>query len=117
MNRPLESDPIDFETGEVLVRRSLPQNARMHAMIRDISRQVPYAGSLHDEKWWKPMLLGAHGGQDVVPHPFDPHAAPIVVNRKHSSGLGKTGDGSMADFITQIQAFGDERGVKWSNGQ
>lgn len=117
MSRPQLNDPIDFETGEVLVRRTLPQNARMHAMIRDISRQVEYAGSLRDEAWWKLCLLGAHGGQDVVPHPFDPHAAPVVVNKKRSRDLGKSGDGSMADFITQLMAFGDERGVRWTDGQ
>lgn len=114
--RPRESDPIDLETGEVLVRRSLPQNAKFHAMLRDLSRQLPYGGALRDEAWWKALVLGAFAGQDVVPHPFDPHAAPVVVNRKRSSDLPKKGgDYPMADLITQMQAMGDEAGVQWSD--
>lgn len=112
-----ESDLIDTSTGEVLTRRSLPQNARLHAMLTDISEQVQWAGQWLDLEGWKRLTLGAFYGQLCLPNPFDENAPPVVVNKRRSSKLAKSGDESMADYLTQLQAFGDERGVQWSNGQ
>jgi hypothetical protein len=117
MSRPLESDLIDTATGEVLSRRSLPQNARLHAMLTDISEQVEWCGQRLDMEGWKRLTLGAFYGQLCLPNPFDPQGAPVVVNKRRSSKLSKSGDDSMADYLTQLEAFGVERGVKWSNGQ
>lgn len=116
MSRPLESADIDFSTGEIR-RRSLPQNARLHAMLTDISEQVKWGGEWLDMEGWKRLTLGAFYGQLVLPNPFDERAAPVVVNKQRSRSLGKRGDDSMADFLTALQAFGDDRGVKWNDGQ
>lgn len=94
--------------------RSLPQNARFHSMVRDIARQVQWAGGYMDEEDWKRILLAAKYGQRVIPNPLDPHAAFIVVNTRRSSGLVKP---EMAELIGEIEAFGADRGVKWSEDE
>lgn len=108
---------IDTETGEVLDIRTAGQNRRLHAMLTDISEQVQWAGEWLDLEGWKRLTLGAFYGQLVLPNPFDERAAPVVVNKQRSSTLGKRGDDSMADFITALQAFGDEKGVRWGDGE
>jgi hypothetical protein len=105
-----EDDLIDLETGEVLDVRSRAQNRRFHAMVRDVAEQVQWAGELMDEEDWKRLFLAAKYGQRVVPNPLDPHKPFIVVNVRRSRDLPKP---NMADLITEIQVFGNERGVKW----
>lgn len=110
MNRPLESDPIDFATGEILDIRSSGQNRRFHAMCRDLSNQVKWAGAFMDAEDWKRLLLAAHYGQRMVPNPLHPTKPFVVVNTKRSRELER---GDMADLLSEMQVFGDERGVKW----
>jgi hypothetical protein len=90
--------------------RSPPQNKRLHAMIRDISEQVKWAGEYMDEETWKLLLLGAAYGQRMVPNPLDPQARFVLVNVRRSRGLVVP---EMADLITQLQVFGDEKGIQW----
>lgn len=92
--------------------RSWAQNRRFHAMVRDVAEQVKWAGDFMDEEDWKRLFLAGMWGQRVVPNPLDPQSAFIVVNTRRSRGLVKP---EMADLITSIQAFGDERGVVWGD--
>lgn len=94
--------------------RSTPQNRRFHAMIRDIAAQVKWAGDYMDEEDWKRLFLAAAYGQRVVPNPLDPQKTFLVVNTRRSRSLVVP---EMADLITEIQVFGDERGVKWTDQQ
>lgn len=90
--------------------RTREQNRKFHAVIRDIAEQVEWAGELMDEEDWKRLFLAAAHGQKTVPNPFDPHAPFIVVNERRSRGLNVP---TMADLITQMIVFGNERGVRW----
>lgn len=93
--------------------RTAQQNRKLHAMCRDLSEQVQYAGRWMGEESWKRLVLGAAHGQITVPNPFDPlNSPPIVINKRTSSGLVIP---EMADLLTQMMAFGDERGVKWGD--
>ncbi len=94
--------------------RSIPQNRRFHAMVRDIAAQVKWAGHYMDEEDWKRLFLAAAHGQRVVPNPLDPQATFIVVNQRRSRGLNVP---EMADLITQIEVFGHEQGVVWADQQ
>ena len=94
--------------------RSSDQNRKLHAAIRDIAEQVKWAGEYMDEDTWKLLLLGAAYGQRMVPNPLDPQSRFVLVNVRRSRGLVVP---EMADLITQIVAFGDERGVKWRDEQ
>lgn len=66
-------------------RRTLEQNKRFHAMVRDIAQQVEWAGEKMDEEDWKRLLLASAYGQKVVPNPFGGNF--VVVNIKRSSEL------------------------------
>lgn len=90
--------------------RTAEQNKRLHAMIRDIAEQVQWAGDWMDEDQWKLLILGAAYGQKFVPNPLDAQASFVLVNNRRSRGLVVP---ECADLITQIQIFGDDRGVKW----
>jgi hypothetical protein len=106
--RPRESDPVNFDRSDEI--RSLEQNKKFHAMVRDIARQVKWADMLMDEEDWKRLLLAAKYDQRVVPNPLDPHARFIVVNLRRSRGLTIP---EMQEFLEEIQVFGNERGVEW----
>jgi hypothetical protein len=79
-------------------------------MVKDIADQVEWAGEKMDEHEWKLLLLAAAYGQKIIPNPFG--GSFIVKNNRRSSGLYKP---EMADLITQMLAFGNERGVAWSD--
>ena len=92
--------------------RNHAQNRKFHAMVRDIAAQVEWAGQLMDEEDWKRILLAAKYEQEVVPNPLDPMRGFIVRNKRRSRGLTVP---EMAEFITEIQVFGDEQGVVWAD--
>lgn len=99
---------------------SYEQKKKFHAMIRDIARQVPFAGEMIDEAEWKLFIFAGFYGQDVVQNPFYDASDPmmpafIIRNRKRTRDLEKSGDKSMADLITQLLAFGDGKQVQWSD--
>lgn len=79
-------------------------------MLRDISRQVRWDGEMHDEAWWKFVILGAAYGQVFVRNPFGDGF--VCANRRRSSGLGIP---TMAELIEQLYAFGAEKDVKWTD--
>jgi hypothetical protein len=89
--------------------RSHEQNAKLHAMIRDIANQLTWAGRKWEESDWKRILLGAKFGQAFVPSPFG-HTV-VMVNKRRSSHLDCE---KFSDFLMEIQAFGDEQGIVWS---
>lgn len=85
-------------------------------MMRDIARQVPLFGELVDaDEWWAFMFAGMYG-QDIVENPLrqEVPTAPlfIVRNKKRTKDMTvSTG----AEFITVLYAFGNNRGVEWSD--
>lgn len=90
------------------------QRAKFHAMVRDISNQVVWAEEYMTEEEWKRLFLGAAYGQRPMPNPFDPHAPFVIVNNERVRGMKKM---TMAELITMVEVFGQERGVKWSEEQ
>ena len=94
------------------VTRTADQNARFHAMVRDISRQLTWAGMKWGEEDWKRILLAAKFEQKVVPSPFG-HGF-IVVNNRRSRELSLE---QMTELIGETEAFGVENGVEWSHDE
>lgn len=89
------------------------QKKRFHAMVRDIAKQIPeYCGIAMDEEDWKRLLIGAAHGQHVVPNPFNPAGGFMVVNKQRVRGMEKP---DMTSLIDQLFAFGNERGVQWTD--
>jgi hypothetical protein len=91
---------------------SLKQKRKFHAMVRDIARQIPWAGEMMDEHEWKLLILAAAHGQDAVPNPFNPTSAFVIRNKKRTRDLEMP---TMAELITQLLAFGAEKGVEWTD--
>lgn len=87
------------------------QRKKFFAMVRDISHQVPFNGEMLSETDWRLLVYAAAYGQDLVPNPFDPSKF-IVCNKVRTNDLDMP---TMADLITQLYAFGNEKGVEWSN--
>ena len=86
------------------------QRKRFHAMVRDISRQVKWAGEFMDEKQWKLLIVAGAYGQKVVPNPFSDGF--IVMNNRRTTGLPVS---DTSDLITQLFAFGVENKVLWTD--
>lgn len=96
----MNSDPI-----------SNKERRKLHAMIRDISRQVQFDGEWWTPDEWKLFLFAAAFGQRCVKNPFD-NRSPVVVNVKRTRSSTVS---NAAELITQLYAFGNERGVKWTD--
>jgi len=87
--------------------RSLAQNARLWAMLTDISRQVDWYGRKLTPEEWKHVFTAALSKQDVVPG-ID---GGFVVLGKSTSRMTKS---EMAELQTLMEAFGAEKGVRFS---
>lgn len=92
-------------------RRTLAQNKKIHAMCTDVALQVEWNGAKRTVDDWKDIftaaLKSANSGLDVVPG----INGGFVLLGLHTSQLNVS---DAADLITLIEAFGAERGVKWS---
>jgi hypothetical protein len=88
--------------------RSLDANAKMWAMLSDISTAKPEGRRLTPDQW-KCVFMQACGwdvqfleGLDGQPFPAGFRSSRMTVKQ-------------MADLITFIQAWGDENGVRWTS--
>lgn len=91
------------------INRNQEQNAKFHAMCRDIANQLAWNGSRWSEEDWKRLFLGAKFGQPVVPNPFK-HGI-CFMNAQRSRDLSME---QMAELIGEVEAFGNSNGVEWS---
>lgn len=87
--------------------RSSAQNKRLWAMLTDISNQVDWYGRKLTPEDWKHIFTAALSKQDVVPG-ID---GGFVVLGKSTSKMTK---GEMAELQTLMEAFGAEKGVKFT---
>lgn len=92
-------------------RRSVPQNARLHAMITDVSRQVewpPGSGTKRNVEAWKDVftaaLRSANNGLDVVPG----LNGGFVLLGMHTSRMSKA---EVNELMAMIEAWCAENGV------
>ena len=94
------------------ITRTAEQNAKFHAMCRDVAKQVVWAGHKWGEEDWKRLFLAAKFEQEVVPSPFG-HGF-VIANKKRSRDLLAE---QMAELIGEIEAFGAEQGIDWSEDE
>ena len=87
--------------------RSLEQNRRLWAMLRDLSRQVDWYGRKLSDEEWKSVMTAAMKKQDVVPG-VD---GGFVVLGQSTSKMTK---GEMSELQELIEAFGAQQNVKFS---
>lgn len=87
--------------------RSLDQNARLWAMLTDVSRQVEWHGRYLTPENWKHIFSAALKRQEVVPG-LDGN---FVVLGQSTSRMTVR---EMSDMQELMSAFGNERDVQWS---
>lgn len=89
--------------------RTLEQNARMWAMLTELSRQVVWHGQQLSAENWKDVLTAALKRQQVVPGVDGGFVVLGTSTRRMTKG-------EMSDLIELITAFGTEHGVVFGDG-
>ena len=104
--RMIDALPVDGVVTLKEATRNADQNALMWCLLSDISRAKP-EGRRHTPEIWKSLFMAACGHEVQFAQGLDGNPFPVGFR---SSRLSVR---QMADLITFIQAWGDERGVKW----
>lgn len=100
--------PEGYEVRISEPRRSSEQNAKMWAVLADLSAQVEWYGNKLTAKEWKCVITAGLKRQKVVPG-VD---GGLVAIGSSTSEMSKS---EMVDVIEFAHAFGAERGVVWSD--
>lgn len=87
--------------------RSDPQNRRMWAMLRDISRQVEWYGQKLSDEDWKHIFSAGVEKQRAVPGLDGGFVVLGISTRKQSKKW-------FNDMFLVMEAFASERGVKFT---
>lgn len=94
-------------------RRTLAENALLHALITEMAAQLEWAGKKRDVETWKRLLVAAwmraEGKTIEILPALDGHGMELIPVR--TSGLGKR---ACADLIEFIYAWGAEQGIRWA---
>jgi len=88
--------------------RSIDQNARLWATLKDVSDQVNWYGQMLSPEDWKHVFSAALEKQKLVPG-ID---GGFVMCGISTSKMSKQ---KFSDLLEIINAFGAEQGVKWSD--
>lgn len=97
--------------GRPMSVRTLEQNARLWAMLTEISRQVEWYGNKLSAEEWKDVFTASLRKHRVVPG-LDGQS--FVVLGMSTRRMTKQEHGELQDLI---EAFGVERGVKFDMGE
>lgn len=103
----IDKAPIDAVVKISEAKRSDDQNAKMWAMLSDISRANPES-RMHTPEVWKCLFMNALGHETAFEMGLDGRPFPIGFQ---SSRLTKA---QMSDLIELIYAWGAQHNVKWS---
>lgn len=103
----IQSAPADAVVTIKGPTRNLDQNAKLWAMISDVSRAKP-EGRVHTPEVWKCLFMAACGHAARFEMGLDNRPFPVGFS---SSRLTKA---EFADLITTVQEYGDRHGVRWS---
>lgn len=91
-------------------KRSLDQNAKLHATLGDIAKQVPWAGNKRDIETWKRLMtaawLRARGDQVEFLPALDGHGVDVVFRRTSDLTVSE-----VAELIEYINAWVAENQV------
>jgi len=108
----VQSGPVRVTVDEP--KRTLPENALLHALISELARKVEWAGAKRDVETWKRLLVSAwcraEGKALTILPALDGNGVELVPVR--TSNLGKR---ACAELIEFIYAWGVDQGVKWDS--
>lgn len=103
----IDAAPVDAVVSVKEATRTTDQNAKMWAMLSDVSRAKP-DGRTHTPETWKQLFMHALGHEVRFEMGLDNKPFPVGLR---TSRLNKS---DMADLITFIAEYGDRHGVHWS---
>lgn len=103
----IDKAPIDAVVKVSAAKRSDDQNAKMWAMLSDISRAKP-EGRMHIPEVWKCIMMAALGHEVKFEMGLDNQPFPIGFR---TSRLTKP---EMSDLIEFIYAYASKHNIKWS---
>lgn len=103
----IDKAPIDAVVKISPAKRSDDQNAKMWAMLSDVSRAKP-EGRMHTPEVWKCLMMNALGHETAFEMGLDNRPFPVGFQ---SSQLTKA---QMSDLIEFIYSYGAQHNVKWS---
>lgn len=103
----IDQAPPDYVCLITKKTRSIMQNARLWAMLTDISRQVDWYGKKMSPESWKHVFSASLKKQEAVPG-LD---GGFVVLGQSTSRMTIS---EMRDMQELMSAFGAERDVQWS---
>lgn len=95
--------------------RTLEQNAKMHAMLTDIAKQMTFNGKSLHMLQWKGMLVCAFNKAAYDEEPEIVEFEGIFYNLRESTaemGIKRT-----AEFIEYLFAWGEDNGVRFSDSR
>jgi hypothetical protein len=104
----IDRAPHDAVVNVRAATRTTDQNAKMWAMLSDISRAKP-EGRMATPEVWKALFMNACGHAVQFEVGLDGRPFPTGFR---TSALSKA---DMADLITFILQYGDKHGVRWSD--
>ena len=88
--------------------RNLDQNAKLWAMLTDISKQVSYHGKTLNAEDWKSLFTGSLRGFELMQ---SIEGDGYVMLGESTSNMSKK---RFSELIEMIYAFGSENGIVWS---
>jgi hypothetical protein len=92
--------------------RSLEQNAKLHAMLSDVSRQIEWAGKRRSVDVWKRLMVAAWCRATGEPVEFlpaiDGQGVDVVFRRTSELKVDE-----VADLIEFVFSWGAENGVNF----
>lgn len=90
-------------------RRSIPQNARLHAMLTDVASQATYHGVKMSVDDWKRVFAAALKRELRTVPSLD--GSSIVILAPRTSTMTKP---ELGDLMALVEAWGAENGVEFS---
>jgi hypothetical protein len=106
ISKGLEAGAVVLSLGRE--SRSIDQNSRLWATLKDVSDQVNWYGQMLSPEDWKHVFSAALEKQKLVPG-ID---GGFVMCGISTSKMSKQ---KFSDLLEIINAFGAEQGVKWSD--
>ena len=103
----IDHAPVDAVVKVSAAKRSDDQNAKMWAMLSDISRAKP-EGRMHIPEVWKCIFMAALGHEVKFEMGLDNQFFPLGFK---TSKLTKP---EMSDLIEFIYAYASKHNIKWS---
>ena len=114
LSAPLDKDkPLTIRISDY--KRTVDQNAKFHAMLADIARQVQWCGKRLKPEQWKVLLISGHAVATQQQAEVVPGIEGEFVNIRESSA--EMSVGRMASLIEYTTAWAVGQGVRFTEAR